>query len=103
MRRLPGQPADWNTEAGLGREKIFEVRRIHNDLTFIDEFLTLDFCPRAQAVFVRLQRPASEAYEIESREFPKVKQQLLFKPDQSAAGRSSASPTATTRIAASCS
>ena len=35
---------DWNTDAGLGREKIFEVRRIHNDLTFIDEFLTLDFC-----------------------------------------------------------
>ena len=34
---------DWNTDAGLGREKIFEVRRIHNDLTFIDEFLTLDF------------------------------------------------------------
>jgi stage V sporulation protein R len=36
----------WNTEAGLGREKIFEVRRIYNDLTFVDEFLTLDFCRR---------------------------------------------------------
>ena len=25
-------------------QKIFEVRRIHNDVTFIDTFLTLDFC-----------------------------------------------------------
>ena len=33
----------WNTETGLGRQKIFEVRRIYNDLTFIDSFLTLDF------------------------------------------------------------
>ena len=32
--------------AGLGREKIFEVRRVHNDLTFVDEFLTFDFCKR---------------------------------------------------------
>ena len=31
-------------DTGLGRQKIFEVRRIHNDLTFIDTFLTLDFC-----------------------------------------------------------
>ena len=41
---------NWNTDAGLGREKIFEVRRIHNDLTFIDEFLTLDFV-REQKLF----------------------------------------------------
>ncbi|HQR66904.1 MAG TPA: translocation/assembly module TamB domain-containing protein, partial [Thermoanaerobaculia bacterium] len=33
---------DWDKKTGLGRQKIFEVRRIHNDLTFIDEFLTLD-------------------------------------------------------------
>ncbi len=38
------QRRNWDTGAGLGRQKIFEVRRIHNDLTFIDEFLTLDFC-----------------------------------------------------------
>jgi stage V sporulation protein R len=66
----------WNTGAGLGREKIFEVRRIHNDLTFIDEFLTLDFV-RDHKLFRFGYNPASEAYEIESREFPKVKQQLL--------------------------
>jgi stage V sporulation protein R len=66
----------WDKQAGLGREKIFEVRRIHNDLTFIDEFLTLDFV-RRHKLFRFGYNPTSESYEIESREFPKVKQQLL--------------------------
>ena len=66
----------WNTDAGLGREKIFEVRLIHNDLTFIDEFLTLDFV-REHKFFRFGYNENTEVYEIESREFPKVKQQLL--------------------------
>jgi stage V sporulation protein R len=67
---------DWNTDAGLGRQKIFEVRRIHNDLTFIDEFLTLDFV-REQRLFKFGYNQTTEYYEIETREFPKVKRQLL--------------------------
>ncbi len=66
----------WDKQLGLGREKIFEVRRIHNDLTFIDEFLTLDFC-RRHKLFKFGYNEATEYYEIESRAFPKVKQQLL--------------------------
>ena len=31
---------NWNRHLGLGREKIFETRRVHNDITFIDAFLT---------------------------------------------------------------
>lgn len=68
---------NWNTGAGLGRQKIFEVRRIHNDLTFIDEFLTLDFC-RKYKLFQFGYNEQSNFYEIESREFPKIKAQLLF-------------------------
>jgi stage V sporulation protein R len=67
----------WNTNAGLGRQKIFDVRRVHNDLTFIDEFLTLEFC-REYKLFSFGYNPSSDAYEIESREFPKIKQMLLF-------------------------
>ncbi|MEX2113953.1 MAG: SpoVR family protein [Pirellulales bacterium] len=67
----------WDTGAGLGRQKIFEVRKIHNDLTFIDEFLTLEFC-REYKMFQFGYNPSSDAYEIESRAFPKIKQQLLF-------------------------
>ncbi len=35
---------DWDKQLGLGREKIFEVRKLYNDVTFIDEFLTAEFC-----------------------------------------------------------
>jgi stage V sporulation protein R len=68
---------NWNTDAGLGRKKIFDVRKIHNDLTFIDEFLTLDFV-REYKLFQFGYNPSTEYYEIESRAFPKVKQQLLM-------------------------
>lgn len=67
----------WNTQAGLGREKIFQVRQIHNDLTFIDEFLTLDFC-RRHKLFSFGYNDRTGYYEIESREFDKIKNQLLF-------------------------
>jgi stage V sporulation protein R len=67
----------WDTQAGLGREKIFEVRRVHNDLTFIDTFLTLEFC-REYKLFSFGYNEDTEYYEIESREFPKIKERLLF-------------------------
>ena len=66
----------WDKQAGLGREKIFEVRKVHNDLTFIDTFLTLDFV-RQHKLFRFGYNENTEYYEIESRAFPKVKQQLL--------------------------
>ncbi|MCO6046007.1 SpoVR family protein [Aeoliella sp. ICT_H6.2] len=66
----------WDKQLGAGREKIFEVRKIHNDLTFIDEFLTLDFV-REHKLFRFGYNEDTEYYEIESRAFPRVKQQLL--------------------------
>jgi stage V sporulation protein R len=66
----------WDTGAGLGREKIFEVRRVHNDLTFIDTFLTLEFC-REHKMFSFGYNSSADQYEIESRDFPEVKQRLL--------------------------
>jgi stage V sporulation protein R len=78
------QRREWNTGAGLGRQKIFEVRRVHNDLTFIDAFLTLDFV-REQRMFRFGYNPSAEQYEIESRAFPQIKKQLLA--DLTNAGR----------------
>ncbi len=71
------QKRAWDTQTGLGREKIFEVRKIHNDVTFVDTFLTLEFC-REHKLFSFGYEPSRERYEIESREFPKIKQRLLF-------------------------
>jgi stage V sporulation protein R len=68
---------NWNTNAGLGREKIFEVRKIHNDITFIDTFLTPEFCVENKLFSFNYQNQ-SKNYVVESREFDKVKQRLLF-------------------------
>ncbi|PYV44071.1 MAG: SpoVR family protein [Acidobacteria bacterium] len=67
----------WDKDLGLGREKIFEVRKIYNDVTFIDTFMTEEFCEE-QKLFVYKYSPEQEAYVISDRDFRKVKQQLLF-------------------------
>ncbi len=71
------EKAKWNQKTGLGREKIFEIRKLYNDVMFIDEFLTPDFCERHK-LFVYAYNISSEQYEIASREFEKIKRQLLF-------------------------
>jgi stage V sporulation protein R len=67
----------WDKKTGAGRAKIFEVRRTHNDVTFIDAFLTEDFCRRHKLFSFAYNRRAKQ-YEIESREFAQVKERLLF-------------------------
>jgi stage V sporulation protein R len=67
----------WDLRLGLGRKKIFEVRALYNDVTFIDEFLTLDFV-RDQKLLTFGYNAKSDRWEIESREFEQVKQKLLF-------------------------
>ena len=67
----------WDKQLGLGRKKIFEVRRVHNDVTFIDTFLTPEFCQRYK-LFAFKYNEQGEVYEIESREFKKIKDRLLF-------------------------
>jgi len=67
---------NWNTKLGLGREKIFEVRKSHNDITFLEEFLTPEFCNRQQ-LFTYKYNPRSGRMEIDSRDFQAIKQKLL--------------------------
>ncbi len=67
---------NWNLRLGLGRKKVFEVRSLYNDVTFIDEFLTPDFA-REQKLFSFEWSSRNERYEIESREFKQVKNKLL--------------------------
>jgi stage V sporulation protein R len=67
----------WDLKLGLGRKKIFEVRRIHNDITFIDTFLTPEFCERTKMFSYAFVEQTGQ-YVIESRAFEKIKQRLLF-------------------------
>lgn len=68
---------NWNRQQGLGREKIFEVRRLYNDVMFIDAFLTADFV-REHDLFAFDYNKKSGYYEISDRDFHAVKQKLLF-------------------------
>jgi len=68
---------EWDRKLGLGREKIFLVRRVYNDITFIDEFLTPEFCEKHKLFSYRFN-PETNRYEIESRSFEQIKQRLLF-------------------------
>lgn len=67
----------WNKRLGLGRQKIFEVRRLCNDVTLLDEYFTVEFCAENQFFsFSRQERSGN--YEIDSREFRKIKEKILF-------------------------
>jgi stage V sporulation protein R len=48
----------WDKQTGLGRQKIFEVRKIHNDITFIDTFLTPEFCREYKMFSFNYNEPA---------------------------------------------
>ena len=67
----------WDTGAMKGREKVFEVRRHHNDVTFVDEFLTPDFV-RRHGLFAYEYDARSGQYVVSDRDFHAVKEKLLF-------------------------
>jgi stage V sporulation protein R len=69
--------AKWDSKLGLGRQKIFEVRRVCNDVTFIDEYLTEEFVERFHLYTYAFNRRTNQ-YEISDRDFKKVKEKLLF-------------------------
>lgn len=72
----PRKRAEWDTQAGLGDKKLMEVRRFHNDITFIDEFLDEDFCHNTKMFIYDFDR-RNGRYVISSRDFKPIKQQLL--------------------------
>ncbi len=71
-----GERVRWDKKAGLGTEKVFEVRRLHSDATFLDEFLTQDFCADQNLFVTNPGKPGESV--IGSRDFGEIKQALLF-------------------------
>lgn len=78
--RLEGLGAKdrYDDKSMKGREKIFEVRRIYNDVQFIDEFLTPEFVERHKMYQYR-RDPQTGELKIVSRDFERVKQTLLYR------------------------
>jgi stage V sporulation protein R len=61
----------------LGRDKIFEVRKIYNDVTFIDEFLTEEFCVKNKFFVYKFNKRTNQ-FEVDTRDFKAIKAKLLF-------------------------
>ncbi len=72
----PEQRRAWNQPTGKGREKVFEVRRVHDDITFVDEFVTPEFAEE-QKMFVYGRDQQTGQLVIVDRDYTKVKEQLL--------------------------
>jgi stage V sporulation protein R len=68
---------NWDQKLMLGKEKVFEVIRCHNDYTAINEFFTEDFCNKYE--FFEWKRYPNGEYKIESRDYKKIKNKLLGK------------------------
>lgn len=73
----PQKKKKWDTKANLGTEKIFEVRRNYNDVTFLAEFFTEELFEKLK-LFAYEYIPETGAYHITSRDFADVKKKLLF-------------------------
>jgi stage V sporulation protein R len=72
-----GEKRRWDKGLGLGREKIFEVRRVYNDVNFIDEFMTPEFIEKHK--FYQYGRdPHTGHLRIVSRDPQRIKQTLLY-------------------------
>jgi stage V sporulation protein R len=67
----------WDKKLGKGREKIFEVRRVCNDITFIDEYMTEEFCERLKLYNYQFNKRTNR-YEIVDRDYKKIKERLLL-------------------------
>lgn len=68
---------NWDRKLGLGMEKIFEVRKVCNDVTFIDQFLTEDFCIRNKMFVYKFNQKANR-FEVDTTDFKAIKAKLLF-------------------------
>ena len=66
---------NWNIPTNLGKEKIFEVRKYYDDLTFIHEFFTEEFC-RKHEYFHWKKYPNGE-FRLESRDYMQIKNMLM--------------------------
>jgi stage V sporulation protein R len=71
-----GAQASFDDKSKKGREKIFEVRRIYNDVNFIDEFLTEEFVEKHK-MYQHTRDPSTGEIKVVSRDFQRVKMTLL--------------------------
>ena len=67
---------NWDRKLGGGRQKIFQVRRTHNDVTFLDEFLTPEFVAR-EMYYIFGPNKRTDMLEILHRDFARIKEKIV--------------------------
>lgn len=67
---------NWNLNLNKGKEKVLQVRKTHNDISLIQEFLTPEFCNEQKLFFFRQPDPNFGFSDI-NREFDMIKGKLL--------------------------
>lgn len=73
-----GAQERFDDQSMKGREHIFEIRRIYNDVQFIDEFLTPEFVERHNMYQYKRDQQTGEL-KIVSRDFDRIKKTLLYR------------------------
>lgn len=66
---------NWNKDVGLGTKKIFDIRKTHNDVTFIEEFLTPEFCQENKLFVTKTDRRGNPY--VDRNDFQAIKESLL--------------------------
>ena len=67
----------WDKKLGLGRAKVFEVMKTHNDITFLDEFLTPEFIRKYK--FFGWEEQQTGDIVIDTKACAEIKKRLLDK------------------------
>lgn len=67
--------AEWDKGLGLGKQKVFEVRKFYNDYLLIAEFFDQEFCEKYE--FFEWKRYPNGEYKIASRDWRKIKANLM--------------------------
>ena len=68
---------NWDLQLGLGKEKVFEVVRLYDDVNLINEFFTRDFCEKYE--FFDWEKQPTGEYVIVSRDHKQIKKKLIKK------------------------
>jgi stage V sporulation protein R len=71
----PIKKKNWDTGAGEGMERLFEIRRTHNDVTFLQEYLDEGFCHDSKLFLY--DKDKSGEWVVSSRDFKEIKTHLL--------------------------
>lgn len=69
------QKDNWDLNLGLGKEKVFEVVKLYDDVNLIREFFTQDFCDKYE--FFEWKKYPNGDYVIENKDAKKIAKKLI--------------------------